>query len=113
MLRLDKSLNAWKTPDFRAILKQEIESLGAEHLPLQQGLIHGNHVIDTPVCVIINGVCELENKILVRAGIFYQSVMAGCSCADDPTPVSENEEHCEISLEIDKAGANAIIRLVE
>jgi hypothetical protein len=113
MLRLDKALSAWGTPDFRTLLTHEIENLGVDHLPLQQGLVHSNHVIDTPICVIINSVSELENVIRIRAGIFYQGVIAGCSCADDPTPVNENQEYCEISLEIDKATAAVVITLVE
>ena len=111
MLRLNKALSVWGTPDFGTILKQEIESLGIEQLPLQQGLLHSNYVIDTPICVVVNGIAELENIIRVRAGIFYQGVLGGCSCADDPTPI--NEEFCEISLEIDKSTANVVITLVE
>lgn len=113
MLRLNKALSAWGTPDFAIILKQEIESIGIEHFPLQQGLLHSNYVIDTPICALINGIAELENSIRVRAGIFYQGVLGGCSCADDPTPTNENEEYCELSLEIDKSTANVVITIME
>lgn len=113
MILLDKSLRAWGTPDFQAILKQEIAQLGADHLPLQQGLSGSNHVADEPVTVLINSVVELENVIRVRAGIFYKGLLLGCSCADDPSPPGESNEYCEVQLDIDKASAATRIALVE
>lgn len=111
MIQLDKSLRAWGTSDFAAVLKQELVQLGAE-LPLQQGLSTGNHVAAEPITVMINRVTEIENVIRVRAGIFYQGVIAGCSCADDPTPTSEINEYCEVQLDIDKVSAADTVVLV-
>jgi hypothetical protein len=112
MIRLDRSLRAWGTPEFAAVLKQEVAQLGADGLPLQRGLTIGSHVTDDPVTVVINSVDETERAIRVRAGIFYQSVIAGCSCDNDPTPVSENTEYCEVQLDIDKASAATAIALL-
>ena len=112
MIRLNNSLNAWGTPDFEAVLKQEIAQLGADQLPLQQGLSTGNYAADAPITVMINSVAEVEDVIRVRAGIFYKSVLGGCSCADDPTPTSENNEYCEVQLDIDKTTAATAITLV-
>ena len=111
MLRLDNALSAWGTPDFESVLKQEV-ARGAGQLPLQQGLTTGNYVVDTPITVLINSVTDLGSVIRVRAGIFYQSVIGGCSCANDPTPVSENTEYCEVQLDIDKATAATMVTLV-
>jgi hypothetical protein len=86
MIQLDKAFSAWGTPDFGAILKQEIAQLGADYLPLQQGLSNGNYVIADPVTVMIDSIAEMENGIRIKAGIFYQGVTGGCSCADDPAP---------------------------
>ncbi len=112
MIRFDKALSAWGTPDFAAVLKQEIEQLDADQLPLQQGLSTGNYVTDAPYTAMINSVVETEESIRVRAGIFYQSVTSGCNCAGDPTPISENNEYCEVRLDIDKASAATTIALV-
>lgn len=112
MIRLDKALSAWGTPEFAAVLKQEIAHLGADQLPLQQGLSNGNYVVDAPITVMINSVTEMENVIRIKAGIFYQGVMGGCSCADDPTPTSESNEYCEVQLDIDKATAATSVALV-
>ncbi len=112
MVRLDKALHAWGTPDFEAVLKQEIAQLRADQLPLQQGLSTGNYVTAEPVSVMINSVAEMENIIRVRAGIFYQGVLGGCSCADDPTPISESNEYCEVQLDIDKTTAETAVTLI-
>lgn len=112
MIRFDKSMLAWGTPDFEAVLKQEIAQLEAGQLPLQQGLSTGNYVSDAPITVAINRVMEMENIIRVTAGIFYQGVIGGCSCTDDPTPVSEINEYCEVQLDIDKATAIAAVALM-
>ncbi len=105
MVKLDNALKAWGTPGFEAVLKQEIAQLGADRLPLQQGLSTGNYVTADPITVVINSVAETDKAIRVTAGIFYQGVMSGCSCADDPTPVSTSNEYCEVQLDIDKLTA--------
>lgn len=112
MIRLDKALSAWGTPAFTDVLKQEIAQLGAGHLPLQQGLSTGNYVADEPITVAIISVAELEKIIRVKAGIFYQGILGGCSCADDPTPASEINEYCEVQLDIDKATSITAVALV-
>lgn len=112
MVRLDKALRAWGTPDFEATLKQEVAQLGADRLPLQQGLSTGNYVTADPITVVINSVAEREEVIRVKAGIFFRSVISGCSCADDPTPVSEINEYCEVRLDIDKSTAATAVALV-
>ena len=111
MIRLDKALQAWGTPDFEASLKRELAQ-NPDQLPLQQGLSYGNYVTDEPVTVAINNIAESEDRIRIRAGIFYQGVIGGCSCADDPTPVSESSEYCEIQLDIDKSTAATAISIV-
>jgi hypothetical protein len=112
MIRLDKALHAWGTPDFATILKQEIAQLGADQLPLQQGLSTGNYVADEPITVVINSATESEEMIRVTAGIFFKGVIGGCSCTDDPTPISDINEYCEVQLDIDKASAVASVALV-
>lgn len=112
MIRLGNALSAWGRPDFKAVLIQEIAQLGADYLPLQQGLTMGNYVTADPITVMINNITEMENVIRVRAGIFYQGVMGGCSCADDPTPTSESNEYCEVQLDIDKSTAATAVALI-
>lgn len=102
MIHLPKALLAWQTPNFRATLKVELEQLEAGALPLQEGLSLSSHANPDNLEVVILGVDDGVDHITVRAGLFYTGIIAGCSCADDPTPVDEINEHCEVRLEMDK-----------
>ncbi|WP_461574675.1 hypothetical protein [Thiobacillus sp.] len=112
MIRLPKSLNAWGTPEFEAVLKQEIEQLDAGCLPLQQGLSVSSYVTDRPFQAMVISVREDTGVVHVKAGIFYTGVIAGCSCADDPTPIGEQNEYCVVQFDIDRTTASATVTLL-
>lgn len=112
MLRLSETLNAWGSPDFGDVLKQEVEQLDEQHLPLQQGLTATSHVSARPIQVMILGVTEDPERIRVRAGIFYTGVIAGCNCADDPSPIDEQNEYCVVQIDIDRMTAESKVSLV-
>lgn len=109
MIRLSNASNAWGAPEFTETLKKEIQQLNADQLPLQQGLTAGNYVSGNKFSVMILGTSEDEDFIRARAGIFYNSIIGGCACADDPTPVSEMNEYCVVRLDIDKKTAETTI----
>ncbi|MGB5539723.1 MAG: hypothetical protein WBO37_06520 [Gammaproteobacteria bacterium] len=113
MIRLQKSLAAWGTPGFEAILGQELAGLGIEQLPLQQGLGGSSYATDRPPQVMIISSSESQGGIRIKAGIFYTGIIAGCSCADDPTPVEEQAEYCVIRVDIDTTTGAATITLAE
>ena len=112
MIQLTDSLKAWGSPDFRQVLENEIEQLDISDLPLQQGLSQTSMVSDSRFSVMIIDVREEADSIGVKAGIFYQGVIAGCSCADDPTPVTEQSEYCEIRFDIDRQTAETTVTLL-
>lgn len=112
MVRLQHSLNAWGTPGFPDVAKQEIMQLDANLLPLQQGLSRSSHVTDRPFEALILGSHEENGHIRVKAGIFYSGIIAGCSCADDPTPVDELTEYCVLQFDIDRTTADASVTLL-
>ena len=113
MIRLANTLNTWGTTSFEAALKAEIEQLDADQLPLQQGLSISSHVADSPHQAIIIRVSDDKASIRVKAGIFYSGIIAGCSCANDPTPVGEQTEYCEVQIEINRMTAEATITLLD
>jgi hypothetical protein len=100
------------TPGFGDVLKQEIEQLDAGLLPLQQGLSLSSYVTERSFQPMILSVSETAGSIRVKAGIFYTGVIAGCSCADDPTPVGEQIEYCDVQFVIDKTTAETRVSLV-
>lgn len=113
MIRLPESLKAWGSPDFTRVLKDEIERLDAAHLPLQEALTASSHVLDGTHGAIVIGVTDMPDCIQARVGIFYSGILAGCSCADDPTPVAPQNEYCEVLISIRKSTAEASITLAE
>lgn len=113
MLKLSESLGAWGTAGFKETLKREIEQLEAGQLPLQQGLSFSSHVADSGFTVMILNVSEDPGFIHTKAGISYSGIIAGCSCADDPTPMNEQNEYCEILLSINKGTAEAEFKLLQ
>ncbi len=112
MIRLVKTLNAWGNSGFTGALKAEVEQLDAGLLPLQQGLSAGNYVVGDKFSVMILNTSEDEGYLHAKAGIFYNSIVGGCACADDPTPVSELNEYCVVRLDIDKKTAETTISLL-
>ncbi len=112
MLHLSRSRNAWGSPEFADTLKQEVAQLDARHLPLQEGLSQSSHVTDRPVQAMILSMDEDGGLIRVKIGVFYTGVIAGCSCTDDPTPISELNEYCVLQLGIDKSTAATTVTLL-
>ena len=112
MLQLRASLKAWKTPVFNSILKEELEALDVAALPLQQGLAHSSYALEDKFQVMIISVSEDSDIIRAKTGIFYSGLIPGCSCADDPTPITEYSEYCEVSFDINKATADTTVTLL-
>lgn len=111
-MKLTTALNAWGTLAFETILKHEIEQMDAELLPLQQGLSQSSYTDGANRSVMILSVTAGAGFIRARAGIFYTGMIPGCSCADDPTPMSELAEYCEVQFDIDKLSAETTVTLL-
>ncbi len=115
LVTLPRSVSAWnspaRSPTFRATLIGEIESLGAEHPALQPllqaGLTQTSAVATAPLAVQLLSRREQGGRILAHLGLFYAGIIAGCSCADDPSPTDSLTEHCEVLLELSLATGEA------
>lgn len=112
MIYLTKTLAAWGSPDFENILKMEIERMGVDQLPLQEGLLVSSLALDHNLKAIILNVYNDESFIHVKAGLFYEGVISGCNCADDPSPVDVQPEYCEVQLDINIVTAETSIVLL-
>lgn len=112
MFKLSLSLQAWNSSDFDAVLKKEIGTITAKHLPLQQALSYSNYALGDNVSARIISVNSNAEFILAKAGLFYTGIIAGCSCNDDPSPVDEVNEYCEVIFSINKQTAEATVSLI-
>lgn len=111
MIKFPASIRAWHDPGFNQVLKEEICNLDTRLLPLQQGLQHSNYALDDVSATILES-HEEEGAIVVKAGLFYSGIIAGCSCADDPTPVDTNNEYCEVVFRINLKNAESTVALL-
>jgi hypothetical protein len=104
MPRLPRSLAAWRSDAFAAALKAEVQALGPVALPLHR-LASTGHALDTQVSVTLIGSWESEGTIVVRLGVFFEEILPGCSCGDEPEP---QPAYGEMVLSIDKSTAQVL-----
>jgi len=112
MIRLEKSRNAWGSPAFDATLAEELRQARSA-LPLQRGLSSTSHALDDKLEVMVLRSFEDGDYIRAKVGLFYQGIIAGCSCADDPTPVEAQNEYCEALVTIHRPTAAATLTLTD
>jgi hypothetical protein len=109
-MHLPDSASAWGMADYPAVLKREL----AEHmdeLPLQQALTGTSAVADESITVVLLDARANETRIHAKVGIFFGGILAGCSCADDPTPVEPQNEYCELQLTLDRSTGQAAVEM--
>lgn len=94
-------------------MKDEIQKIDLDLLPLQDGLSQSSHVGAADIGVMILKVTETPDSIRAKTGIFYAGIIAGSCCSDDPTPVCEQSEYCEVQFDIDKRTAEATVTLLK
>lgn len=86
--------------------------MDAAWLPLQQGLTQTSYTDGANRSVMVINTHDEAAFIRVKTGILYYGITPGCSCADDPTPMSEITEYCEVQFDIDKVTAETQIALL-
>lgn len=113
MIYLTKSLAQYPSDSFKQQLKQEIEQLDKDSLPLHLATTQGGIVDASKLSVSVLNVTEEnrddKNAILVKIAVFFEEIIGGCSCGDDP--LSANA-YGEFLLNIDKTNAKTQIRFL-
>ena len=112
MLKLTLTLQAWNTETFNEVFIREICALEADTLPLQQGLQHSSYANSENLTASVLNITSDDDKLYIKSGLFYTGIIAGCNCADDPTPVDENNEYCEVLFSVDKETAETTVALI-
>ena len=112
MFYLPLSLQAFATPAFNTVFKQEVCTLDEKLLPLQQGLQNSSYAISDKLSLTVLKVTQDEKNIKVKAGLLYNGIIAGCSCSDDPTPTDETNEYSDVLFCINKQSAATTVTLI-
>lgn len=110
---LPKSIAAWNTDRFEKVLVQEVAALGLDHLPLQQGLTYSSVALDHALEVVLLDAEQQGDRVIAKLGAFYTGIVAGCSCADDPTPTDEVNEYCELVVAFGLSDGVASVSLAD
>lgn len=110
MITLPEALHHWPDSSFKQALKQELENQPTGTLPLEPGTSRGGIVDDSQLSVTVISTAADENRIHARIGVFFDEIIGGCSCGDEPAP--ENA-YCEMLVVIDKSSARAEFRVLD
>lgn len=81
-MNLLDALRQWPGESFAAALKAALERLPAHELPLGGG--GGLTVTDGPITVSILEAEATAAAIIAKVGVFYEEILAGCACGDEP-----------------------------
>jgi len=109
MIRLKLPLNDCQSGLFGRQLKHELEHLPVGTLPLEQATTHGGQVDDSNISASVIEVREDGGCIRARVGIFFNEIVGGCNCGDDPLSVNA---YCLIQVSIDGESAEAEFALL-
>jgi hypothetical protein len=112
MFTLQKSLQAWNTRTFDNVFKSEVSDLDKQLLPLQKGLLFSSYVSPDKISPVIMSSSSGTTHLLIKTTIFYTGIIAGCSCADDPSPQDTQQESCDLLFRINLTNAETQIELI-
>ena len=99
--------------EIEATFKAELAVTPHDALPLQQGMAHGSVAAADRLSAMVIGT-EVESRcIRLHAGLFFASLVAGCACHNDPTPMAEEAEYCEALFEIERPDGATRVTLLD
>lgn len=104
-MRFPETVAAWGGEQFGQVFKREFGALDAASLHLEKAMSASNYPVDADIELMLIGAHDQGEHLLLKVGLFFPAILAGCSCAGDPTPVDLNAEYCEAELRIDKSSA--------
>ena len=93
--------------------KEEIASVDLDEIPLQQGMSRGSVALGDDLSAMVIRVEPDEERVRVHAGLFFSSIVAGCACANDPTPENEDAEYIEAVFDIRRPDGVTTVTLSE
>ncbi|MFP4462738.1 MAG: hypothetical protein ACLFO0_02670 [Guyparkeria sp.] len=96
-----------------ATFKAEISALSPDELPLEQGMSRGSVVTGDALSAMVIRSRIGPDRIRIHAGLFFTSVVAGCACTNDPSPMIDEPEYVEVEFEIDRRDGAATVRLLD
>ncbi len=98
---MNELIHTLDTPALARRLRDILIALPVSEFNLQRALRQGSIALPETLDVAIIRSEPGAARTLIRVSLFFQSVIAGCNCADDPSPEDRLEEHCEARILIE------------
>ena len=112
MLTLNKGYRALMAGDNpKPALRDELRALPDDVLPLQQSLRHGSIALKDELEPLIYACRRTGDDFELDCELFYHSIVAGCQCADDPSPEERLTESVRLLISLRAPDGTAQIRL--
>ena len=112
MLRFPRTAGA-DPAEIESVFKEELAATSPDALPLQQGMAHGSVADGGGLSAMVICTDGDSDQLRIHAGLFFASVVGGCACHNDPTPMAEEAEYCEALFEIERPGGAARVSLLD
>jgi hypothetical protein len=112
-ITLENTRKAWDQAGLKQVFNEELRSLPVDALPLQQGLRQSSIALNHALSATILKARQVGDDYIIHAGLFYTGMVAGCNCADDPTPQDEINEYCEALFTIDRRTGVTTVTLTD
>ena len=111
-LRLHSALNAWGCADFPQVLRDDLLGNDALFNPLQRAMAHGSYALVEESTFMVLRTADDGLALQIDAAVSYASIIPGCACEADPTPMSELPECATLRIRIDRGTAEATVHLL-
>jgi hypothetical protein len=95
------------------VLQAELRQ-SARHLPLQQGLAQSSYALYEDLQIQLLGLHQRGDEVELSVGVFFQGIIPGCNCSDDPEAPESIPEYCELTIKAHRhAGGESEVFLRE
>ena len=108
-VQLPECLSCADDAEFASSLKAAITQLPPGSLPLHLATTQGGLVDDSNLGVTVLGSQRQHNTIVARIGVFFDEIVGGCNCHDDPVTVNS---YCTLQVSIDVDSADTRFQLI-
>ncbi len=93
-----RALMAGENP--KQALRDELRALPDDALPLQRSLRHGSIALKNELEPLIYACRRTGDDFEMDCELFYHSIVAGCQCADDPSPDERLTESVRLRMRL-------------
>ena len=102
---LTKVFEYWDSDKFSDYIKSELSTKDVELLPLEKCCTYSAVIDENSISIMVISKILKVDSMVVKVGVFFQEILSGCACSDDPSQAMTHENsYCEINIIINKSG---------